>query len=630
MEMTSRPQRTLDLPRTTEAPEHKKGSTMSDTLVNMRDIRFVLYEMLDVEALTKYEFFADYSKDTFDTVLDAAYKLAREVCWPRYAEMDRIGATFDPATNKTTVPECMHKIWQAYKEGGWGGETAPMDVGGQQLPACVAAATSLMFNAANTAANMYVAGAGGAAGLILSFGSDALKKTYLEKLYGGEWGGTMCLTEPQAGSSLSDVKTTAVKAADGDYYLLTGTKCFISSGDQDITENIVHPVLARIPGAPAGVKGISLFIVPKYRINDDGSVGEFNDVTTAGIEHKLGIRGNATATLNFGDSGTCRGWLLGEPNRGLTYMFQLMNHARIGTGLQATSLASNAYQHALQYTRERLQSRKISEKDPATPQVPIIKHSDVRRMLLAQKAQTEGMFALLAYGAFLADKERCSTDEAERALAMDMLDVLTPVCKAYGSESSYDSIVQAIQCYGGYGFSEEFPLAQMLRDCKVFPIYEGTNGIQAMDLLGRKVVMKNGAAFKALLDEMTKTIAAASQVESLKAMAGKVSAALDAVSDVTMQLAGIGMSGDTELYMSLATPYLRMFSRLVISWLLLWQATIAQQALAKGANGDGNFYQGKIGTAQFYLNNELPQLHATAQILKDGERTALDFNEEWF
>ncbi len=602
---------------------------MSDTLVNLRDIRFVLYEMLDVEALTKYDYFADYSKDTFDTVLEAAYKLAREVCWPSYAEMDRVGATFDAKTGETSVPKCMHRIWQAYKEGGWGGETAPAEVGGQQLPACVAAATSLMFNAANTAANMYVAGAGGAAGLILSFGSDTLKKVYVEKLYAGEWGGTMCLTEPQAGSSLSDVKSTAVKAKDGDHYLLTGTKCFISSGDHDLTENIVHPVLARIPGAPAGVKGISLFIVPKYRVGDDGAVGELNDVVTAGIEHKLGIRGNATATLNFGDRGECRGWLLGEPNRGLAYMFQLMNHARIGTGLQATSLASNAYQHALQYTRERAQSRKISEKDPASPQVPIIKHSDVRRMLLTQKATTEGLFALLAYAASLGDKERCSPDEAERLAATDMLDVLTPVCKAYGSEASYDSIVQAIQCYGGYGFSEEFPLAQMLRDCKVFPIYEGTNGIQALDLLGRKVVMKNGAAFKAVLDEISKTVAEASRVESLKDMAVKVAAASDAVGDVTAHLAGIAMGGDIELYMSAATPYLRMFSRLVISWLFLWQSTLAQKALEACA-GDENYYKGKLGTARFYLNNELPHLHATVQILKNGERTALDFDEAWF
>jgi alkylation response protein AidB-like acyl-CoA dehydrogenase len=604
---------------------------MSDTLVNMRDIRFVLYEMLGVETLTGYEHFREHSRETFDTVLDTAYKLAREVCWPAYAEMDRVGVTLDAKSNKTRVPEPMHRVWQAFKEGGWVGESAPFEFGGQQFPHSVAAATALMFNAANTAAHMYAAGAFGAAGLIVSFGNDELKKTYLEKLYAGEWGGTMCLTEPQAGSSLSDVKTTAVKAKDGDYYLITGTKCFISNGDQDLTENIIHPVLARLPDAPPGVKGISLFIVPKYRINPDGSSGDFNDVVTAGLEHKLGLRGNATATLSFGDSGNCRGWLLGEPNHGLAYMFQLMNHARIATGLQATSVATNAYQHALQYARERLQGRKTSEKDPTTGQLPIIKHADVRRMLLVQKAITEGMFALLAYAAFLDDKKHFSPAEAERLQASAVLDILTPVCKAYGSESSFESIVLAIQCYGGYGFSEEFPLAQMLRDCKVFPIYEGTNGIQAMDLLGRKVVMKGGAAFQILLGEISKTIAEASQVEGLKDMASKVEAASNEVAETTMHLGGIALGGDLDLYISYAAPYLRMFSPLILSWMFLWQSTAAQKALAGGANGaDQRYYRGKLATARFYLNHELPHLHASAQILKSGERTVLDFDEDWF
>ncbi len=604
---------------------------MSDALVNLRDIRFVLYEMLGVERLTEYEHFHDHSRETFDTVLDAAYQLAREVCWPTYAEMDRVGAAHDANARQTKAPPCMHRVWQAFKEGGWHGETAPAQYGGQQIPATVGAATALIFNAANTAGHMYIAGAGGAAGLIESFGDASLKATYLEKLYTGEWGGTMCLTEPQAGSSLSDVKTMAVKADGGDHYLISGTKCFISSGDHDLTPNIVHPVLAKIPGAPPGVKGISLFIVPKYRANGDGTQGAFNDVVTAGIEHKLGLRGNATATLNFGESGDCHGWLLGEPNRGLTYMFQLMNHARIATGLQATSLASNAYQHALQYARERLQGRRISEKDPTTPQVPIITHADVRRMLLTQKAITEGMFALLAYAAFLDDTERHSTDEAARVAAADVLDVLTPVCKAYGSEASYDSIVLAIQCYGGYGFSEEFPLAQMLRDCKVFPIYEGTNGIQAMDLLGRKVVMKGGGALRAVLSEVSKTIEQALGVRGLEDIAGAMSKALDEVAETTMQLGGVALAGDTELYMSNAVPYLHMFSRLVIAWLFLWQSVVAQKRLEAGATGsDANYYKGKLATARFYIANELPYLHAGAQLLKSGERAALDFEEAWF
>ncbi len=604
---------------------------MSDALVNLRDLRFVLYEMLDVEKLTQYEYYADHSRDTFDIALDAAYKVAREVCWPAYTDMDSVGVTLDAANGKTTVPESMHKVWETCAEGGWHGLGAPAEVGGQQFPEAVGAAIHFILNAANTAAHMYVAGASGAGGLIRSFGDDKLKETYLEQLYAGEWGGTMCLTEPQAGSSLADVKSTAVKAEDGDHYLITGTKCFISSGDHDLTENIVHPVLARLPDAPPGVKGISLFIVPKYRINEDGSPGEFNDVVTAGIEHKLGLRGNATATLSFGDNGSCWGWLLGEPHHGLKYMFQLMNHARIATGIQATGVASNGYQHALQYAKERLQGRPIAEKDLSKPQVPIIKHADVRRMLLKQKATVEGNFALLAYAGFLGDQEHHNPDADKRQNAALLLDVLTPICKAHGAESSFLSLVESIQCYGGYGFSEEFPLAQMLRDTKVFSIYEGTDAIQSMDLLGRKVVMKGGASLQALMAEIGRTVEAAAGVEQLKEMASKLDTATKAVAETTGKLGEIAMKGDTELYISNAVDYLSMFSRMVVAWLLLWQATLAQKALANSpGEADRNYYSGKVATARFFINNELPHLHATAEVLRSGERTALDFQEEWF
>ncbi len=604
---------------------------MSDTLVNMRDIRFVLHELLDVEQLTKLEPFADHSRDTFDIALDAAYKLSKEVFWPAYAEMDRQGVSLDTENNKATVPEIMHKVWQASKEGDWLGITAPAEYGGQQFPGTVGAAAHFIMNAANTAAHMYIAGAGGAARLILSFGNDALKQTYIEKLFTGQWGGTMCLTEPQAGSSLSDVKTTATPVEGTDYYIIRGTKCFISSGDHDLAENIIHPVLARLPGAPPGVKGISLFVVPRFLVNEDGSVGEFNDVFTANFEHKLGLRGNATATLSFGENDQCRGWLLGEPHQGLKYMFQLMNEARIGTGSQATGVAANAFQQALEYSRERLQGRKITEKDPTTPPVPIIQHADVRRMLLIQKSTVEGMFALLAYAALLADKAHAGASEEEREQASILLELLTPVCKAYGSEASYESIVQAIQCHGGYGFSEDFPLAQMLRDCKVFPIYEGTNFMQAMDLLGRKVPMKGGAGFKVLLQAIGKTVEQASAIEALKPQAEKLDAAVKTLGEVTMLLGGIAGKGDIEHYLYLAATYLKMFSPMVVGWLLLWEAVVAQKALDKKPNEtDARFYQGKVATARFYLNHEMPHVQANAEIIKSGERTAIDFDEQWF
>jgi alkylation response protein AidB-like acyl-CoA dehydrogenase len=599
---------------------------MSAKIVDMRDVRFVLFEVLQVERLLRSGRYGGHSRETFDMALDAAYQLAVEVFWPAYRKMDEVGARYDATTRKTLVPEPMHAIWKAAREGGWMGITADVEYGGQQFPSTIGRAVEYILNAANTAAHMYLGGTSGAAHLIQSFGDQKLKDTYVEKLFAGQWAGTMALTEAQAGSSLSDVKTAAVKAADGDHYLISGTKVFISSGDHDLAENIVHPVLARLPGAPLGVKGISLFVVPKYRVGPGGAVGAFNDVVTGGLEHKMGLRGQATATLNFGENGDCHGWLMGEANKGLAYMFQLMNGARIATGLQATAVASNAYQHALEYARERHQGRDIKEKDPATPQVPIIRHPDVRRMLLAQKAATEGMFALLAYSAHLQDTRTVAEAPAVREHALDLLEILTPVCKAYGSDISFTSTVLAIQVHGGYGFSEEFPLAQMLRDQKVFSIYEGTNNIQAMDLLGRKVPMKGGASFQALVGEVTKTLQEARATPGLEGLADRLQAALDSLVATTRHLATL--SGDVSLYLSYASPYLQMFSQVVVAWQLVWQAAVAQRAL-DARPADEAFYRGKLAAAQYYLRNELPVVQATAGTIQGGERVALDCQEAW-
>jgi hypothetical protein len=345
----------------------------------------------------------------------------------------------------------------------------------------------------------------------------------------------------------------------------------------------------------------------------------------------MGIKGSATCTLSFGDNGDCRGWLLGDLNKGLSYMFQLMNEARINTGMQATGMASNAYQHALQYAKDRLQGRNIMEKDPNTPQLPIIRHADVRRMLLVQKAVTEGVFALLIYSLYLNDIEIASSDSEEKEKAKLILDVLTPVCKAYGSEASYEAIVQSIQCHGGYGFSEEFPMAQMLRDTKVFPIYEGTNYIQSMDLLGRKVVMKNGAALFALLGEMQKTMDEANGIDELKDLSSKLDEAVKEIGDITQHLGGIALNGDVDHFLYFASYYLKAFSVMVISWLFLWQSLLAYKALKAGAKAtDQNFYKGKVATARFYYANEMPHLHANIEIMKNGDRTAIEFKEEWF
>lgn len=598
---------------------------MAPKIVDLKDIRFVLYDMLKAERLVDRDRFSAHSRETFDMALDAAYEMAVEVYWPAFRAMDQAGARLDRTTGKTVVPEAMRPVWKAAREGGWFGTTAGTEYGGQQFPVTIGRAIDFILHAANTAAHMYVTGTFGAARLIESFGDRNLRDAYGKKLYTGQWSGTMALTEPQAGSSLADVKTAAVKAKDGDHYLITGTKCFISSGDHDLAENIIHPVLARLPGAPPGVKGISLFVVPKYRLRLDGSVGEPNDVITGGIEHKMGLRGQATATLNFGENGDCRGWLVGEPNQGLAYMFQLMNEARIGTAVQATGSATNAYLHALDYAHERRQGRDGRNKEPSAPQIPIIGHGEVRRMLLAQKASTEGMFALLAYCSWLEDQVAVGFP-GERERSLNLLEILTPICKAYGSEASYASTVLAIQVHGGYGFSEEFPLAQMLRDQKVFSIYEGTNNIQAMDLLGRKVPMKSGAALETLAGEIGQCIARAREIPSLADLGARLEAALIALMTTTRHLGT--RAGDPALHLANATPYLQAFSRVVVSWQLLWKATVAGKML--GAQGaDEAFLRGKIAAAEYYLHHELPIVHSVARLVEDDERVALDCKAEW-
>ncbi|MCX5759530.1 MAG: acyl-CoA dehydrogenase, partial [Candidatus Hydrogenedentes bacterium] len=572
---------------------------MDDQLVNMRNIRFMLYEVLDVEGLIRFPFYADHSKETFELALETANQMTHAVFWPAFQTMDQEEARFDG--QHVAAPPAMHEIWRHFREGGWFAPDASYENGGQQFPLAVYAATVFLFNSGNTAACMYLNGTGGTGRLIESCGSQELKDSYLLKLYSGEWAGTMALTEPDAGTSLGDITTTAVKAADGDYYLISGTKRFISSGDHDLTGNIVHPVLARIEGAPPGVKGISLFIVPKFRPNPDGTPGAFNDVATTGIEHKMGLKGQATATLVFGDKSDCRGWLLGEPNQGLKYMFELMNAARVFTAIQAVAQASAAYHCALRYANERLQGRDITSKDPTTPPIAIVNHPDVRLMLLKQKAFVEGCLGLILYCASKADVRKATTDPDEYQRADLLLELLTPCCKAHGADGAFDAIRTAMQCLGGVGYSEEFPIAQMLRDNKVFSIYEGANGIQALDLLGRKVPLKAGEALRVLMGEMAATLQEADGFETLKDITAKVRETQDAVIGVTKHLAGVGMSGDVPLYVCNASDYLEMFSRLAVGWQLLMQAVAAQKALDAGSQ-EQDFYQGKIATARFYAH----------------------------
>jgi len=600
---------------------------MSDKLFDRRDIEFVLYEMLKTESLCERERFKDHSRETFDMVLETASQVAMEVFWPHYQSMDAEGAKFDG--KDVTVPQGMHEIWNTAKEGGWFGPAMDYEGGGMQLPYIIQSTVSYLFNAANTSAYMFIGQAGGAAFLIYLFGTPEQKEQYLGKLMGGGWGGTMCLSEPDVGSSLGDITTTAIPSADGSHYKIKGVKRWISSGDHDLGDNIVHPVLAKIEGGPPGSKGISLFIVPKYRLDENGEAGDFNDVQTAGLEHKLGLRGQPTATLNLGDNDDCHGYLLGAENEGLREMLHLVNSARIHTGVQSIAQASAAYQISLKYARERIQGREVTNMDPDLEPISIIRHADVRRMLLWQKAYIEGLFSLLSYCAKASDEERNGTEDAARERASELLGVLTPVCKAYGSDKSTECIRLAIQCLGGAGYTEDFALGQMLRDNKVFSIYEGTNGIQGLDLLGRRVVRNNGSAFRALMEEIGVTLADTDGIEAIADIREKVAAAQDKLVAVMTHLAGLGMGGEVALYTANSSLFLRIFSEVCISWQWLAQAAVAQRALDAGTE-ETTFYTSKVETARFYVNNTLPLMHASAQIIMDNERGALDFEDAWF
>ncbi len=600
---------------------------MNDTLTDMRHLRFLLYEVLHLEEKLKYPYFEDHSRETFDMALDAAYTLAREVFWPTYRQVDQEGVHFDG--ERVTVPRPLHDIWKHCREGGWFAPDASYDLGGSQYPLTILAACVYLFNCGDTSASMLVCGAGGTGRLIQECADESLAKKFVPKLYSGEWGGTMALTEPDAGTSVGDIKTSATPIEGEDCYAIKGVKRFISSGDHDITENIIHPVLARIKGAPAGVKGISLFIVPKYLVGDNGEIGDFNNVTAAGIEHKMGLKGQPTVTLNFGEKGICRGYLIGEPNQGLKHIFHLLNHARVFTGIQAIAGASAAYQCALAYAKERLQGRQVTNMDPASPQVPIIEFPDVRRMLLSQKAFIEGMLSLILYCASMADDVAHMEDEKAKRKMTLVMELLTPCCKAHGSDGAFQAIVSAMQCLGGAGYCEEYPVAQILRDNKVFSIYEGTNGIQAMDLLGRKVPAEGGASVRYLMKEISKAISEAGAMESLKPLADKMQEVQNEVIAATMCLGQVGMSGEIEKYISNASLYLEMFSQMVLSWQLLRQAVVAQQALDMGKK-ETDFYIGLIETARFYITMAGPHAIASAKILQSDETTAYNFNVAWF
>ena len=619
---------------------------MANLILDERDQQFILYEMLNVEKLCGYEKYADFSQDMFDMILTEAQKIAVEEILPTLADGDKVGCTL--VDGKVSVPESYHRAFRLFREGGWIGMSFPPEEGGQGLPESVKTAAIDWFYH-NFAFVAYPFATEGAAHLIMTYGTEEQKRKYMDKMVQGIWGGTMALTEPNAGSDLGNMSTKAIRQPDGTFRI-QGTKIFITGGDHDLVENIVHPVLARIEGDPAGTKGISIFLVPKYLVNEDGSLGKRNDYEIANIEHKMGIKGSATCLINFGDHGECYAELLGEERQGMKIMFQMMNEARLAVGMQGLASASIAYLHALQYTKERLQGSSLMEfKNPEAPRVPIIQHPDVRRMLLWMKSSVDSLRALAYFTAYCFDMEKVVQDEAEKDKWLGYAEILTPIVKAYSSDIGFRVTETAMQCYGGYGFCCEYPIEQFLRDEKIASIYEGANGIQALDLIGRKLGMKKGAYFMNLLSEMNNTIAKYKDLNGVKDFAGDVQNAVNKLAEMGLYLATCGKQGKFLVPINNAYPFLMMMGKVVSGWFLLWEAGVAQQKLdelakAQGVDqGDaaawaqfvkGNknaaFYTGKIYSAKFFAKNVLPEVDAAATAIKNEDMSILEIPEESF
>ncbi|MCG8473685.1 MAG: acyl-CoA dehydrogenase [Desulfobacterales bacterium] len=593
---------------------------MAQLIADKRDVEFVLHEQLAVDSEYAGGPYAEFKKKTIDLIIGEARNLAVKELYPLQKVGDE-GCTF--TAGQVTVPDGFKRAYDLYCDGEWLGMTDDPDWGGQGLPHAVAMAANEYFYGACNAFMLYNMLSHGAAKLVESFGTDKQKGQCLKQMFSGKWSGTMLLTEPEAGSDVGALTTTAKKNEDGTYSI-TGSKIFISGGEHDMVENIIHPTLARIEGAPEGTRGISLFLVPKYRINEDGSLGEFNDVVCTGIEEKMGLHGNCTCSLTLGGKGQCIGTLLGEENKGMAAMFQMMNEARQMVGLQGFANATASYIHALNYARERVQTKGLT--DPAgAPSVAIINHPDVKRQLLIMKSYVEGMRSLIYFGGLCKDRIHASEDPEVKATYAELLEVLTPIIKGYITDKAFEVCSHGIQVYGGYGYVEEFPVAQLLRDCRIFMIYEGTNGIQSMDLLGRKLGMKKGRPFMAFLERIHQCISDAKKVEEIKGVAESLEAFYTRYTEVAASLSKHAMSEKVSDAYAFSHPFLEVTGDLTMAWMLLWRATTAAPLVGKKKK-DAAFYQGQITTARFFIESLLPAAQGKLNAIEscDGAVTAMD------
>ncbi len=615
---------------------------MAQLIADRRDIDFVLYEQLGIEDLLNTKKYRSLNRKLFDMVVSEARNFGIKELLPTYMQGDREGVQFNNGAVK--VPACFHRAYGLFVEGDWLAMAEDPEVGGQGLPRIIKQAAYEYIFGANYGLTVTATLGHGTGKIIEQFGTPRQKELFLEKVYSGKWAGTIMMTEPEAGSEVGALTTSAVKNPNGTYYL-SGNKIFTSYGDHDLTENIIHPVLARIEGAPEGSRGISLFLVPKIWVNDDGSLGEPNDIVCTGVEEKMGLHGSPTCSMTLGGKGKCRGLLLGEENKGLRVLFHMMNEARLDVGAQGFSHGSTAYLYALAYARERSQGYDLDKsKDPVAPQVPIINHPDVRRMLMLMKAYVDGMRSFLYYVAYCFDRRDCADTPAEKERYGGLIDWLIPVVKAYCSERGLFICDQAVQIYGGYGYTKAYPVEQLMRDCKIATIWEGTNGIQAMDLLGRKLKMNQGKAFLDFMKEIQKCIDHAKTIQKLKALVNPVENALTRLSDTANHLGAIILLPGFKTAFAYAHPLLEVVGDVSMAWMHLWRAAVALPKLETIAgssspevilekadkNKEVAFYDGLLKTAEYFIQSMLPVTMGKMDAIMAANSSLVDMHQKSF
>lgn len=602
---------------------------------DIREFHFVLFEQFKVQELFGKAPYEDWSEETTRAIFDEVHRFSVEILGPLNAVGDEEGCRLE--NNQVYTPTGFKDAWAKLYEAGFKSLAISPEFGGQNAPSIVSALTTEISSGANTAFEMYPGLTIGAAELIEAFGTEEQRALYCERMFSGVWGGTMCLTEAQAGSDVGESTTFAAKNADGSYSI-KGSKIFISGGDHDLTENIVHMVLARTEGAPKGTKGLSLFIVPKLKTDAEGNLKESNDVAVSAIEHKMGINGSSTCQLSFGDNDGCIGYLLGNDEmKGMRQMFQMMNYARVGVGLQGLAVASTAYLNALEYAKERKQGSSIRNfKDPDAPRVAIIEHPDVRRMLLDMKARVEGIRALIGKGAYHIDHARSlranNGSAQEISYHEGQLELLTPLIKAYSSDQAFRICETAIQVHGGAGYTRDFPVEQYCRDSKIFSIYEGTNHIQALDLVARKLNLGGGQYAMALLSDISNFVSKHKEHAVFSRSIGKLEEAHAAVGSTAMQFMTWFQAGEMDRVPLVANRFLKMLSELVIGWLLLDAALLScekQEGLEQD-HPDWSFYEGKKHAARYFALNILPEVVSSAETVKLGDRSPLDIPDAAF